>query len=652
MSNILLKLQEEFDENPFVSFDSTGQGISRGYDGTWDYTARNERLRTVNFTAVPESHRANIQRYVGKLLEYNTGKSTDNHVSVSQMVRWKDILSLISKFWGKSDFSLLSNNTEYRKFKSFIKGHYSQSTMDKIATTINTLNAAGLLDRYVKYSELRVLANDKESKQHIAMPSTIHAKVLQRVIDTVETYHPHRLEISAAMSKGIKLRDSELANELSKLHVSSLPKNKTKALNRRVARQAHKLGETIPEYRFDQKGKWVNDVLKDCLMCVALFSGARKTELLSFNHNSYHVIAGVPVLQGKTYKANKGVAKTETWVTHPIALKALELAYDMTQYARDIHKAVLNDAFDNGDITIDACQRGMRQLSSAFISTNMGVEYYGKVKSTYFLELARGLNLEKFGIVATPEEVDEFNFLNPDWYDEMAVGGSLPKLSLHDLRRSFAVFLVRNRLGNAQTIKYQFKHKNINMSHWYANYAQLARAEDLLMDESLMIEANEAMEELAVEAFDDIYNGSENLSGGGSKDIMKEKEERLGRGETIVMSREEIKVLVKNGSKSIVLLPTGAYCTNADCERLCSIESFAAEDKPCSHLVITDKSAKEMAAQRKRLIKAFTDMNDMGDYAYSRILVGYKEKICHIEHTLKSHKIPFEPFTQQIKVLA
>ncbi|WP_279157593.1 hypothetical protein [Photobacterium phosphoreum] len=651
MSNILLKLQEEFDENPFVSFDSSDQGVSRVYDDTWDYTARNESRRTVSFTAVPESHRANIQRYVGKLLEYSMDKSTDNHVSVSQMARWQEKLQSISKYWGKSDFSLLSNNTEWRKFKSSIKGHYTQVTMDSIASMINTLNAAGLLDRYVKLSELRVLANNKGSKQYIAMPSTIHAKVLQRVIDTVETYHPHRLEISAAMSKGIKLRDSELANELSKLHVSNLPVNKVMLLNKRVARQAHKLGEAIPEYRFDQTGKWVHGILKDCLMYVALFSGARRTELLSFNHNSYHVIAGVPVLQGKTYKANKGVAKTETWVTHPTALKALELAYDMTQYARDIHKAVLNDAFGNGDITKDACQRGIRQLSSAFISTNMGMDSYGKVRSAYLLDV-KGLNLEKFGIVATPEEVDEFNFLNPDWYGEMAVGGSLPKLSLHDLRRSFAVFLVRNRLGNAQTIKYQFKHKNINMSHWYANYAQLARAEDLLMDESLMIEANEAMEELAVEAFDDIYNGSENLSGGGSKGIMKEKEERLGLGETIVMSREEIKALVKNGSKSIVLLPTGGYCTNSECERLCSIESFAAEDKPCSHLVITDKSAKGMAAQRKRLIKAFTDMNDMSDYAYSRILVGYKEKICHIEHTLKDHKIPFEPFTQQIKVLA
>ncbi|MCD9496836.1 hypothetical protein [Photobacterium carnosum] len=652
MSNILLKLQEEFDENPFVSFDSSGQGVSRVYDGTWDYTARNESLRTVSFTAVPEIHRANIQRYVGKLLEYNMDKSTDNHVSVSLVSRWRDNLHRISKHWGKSDFSLLSNNSEWRKVKSSIKGHYTQATIGSIAATINKLNEAGLLDRYVKLSEIRPYANDKGSKQYIAMPSTIHAKVLQRVIDTVETYHPHRLEISYAMSKGTKLRDSELANELNKLNVSSLSKNEAKELNVRVSKQANKLGEAIPEYRLVQKGKWVNDILKDCLMCVDLFSGARRTELLSFNHNSYHVIAGVPVLQGKTYKANKGVAKTETWVTHPLALKALELAYDMTQYARDIHKAVLNEAFDNGDITKDAYQRGMRQLSSAFIATNMGMECYGKVRSAYLLLLNQGLNLDKFGIVATQEEVDEFNFLNPDWYGEMEVGGSLPKLSLHDLRRSFAVFLVRNRLGNSQTIKYQFKHKNINMSHWYANYAQLARAEDLLLDENLMSEVNEAMEELAVEAFDDIYNGSENLSGGGSKDIIKDQEERLGRGETIVMSRKELKALVKNGSKSIVLLPTGGYCTNSDCERLCSIESFAAEDKPCSHLVITDKGAKGMAAQRKRLIKAFTDMNDMGDYAYSRILVGYKEKICHIEHTLKDHKIPFEPFTQQIKVLA
>ncbi|WP_256385002.1 MULTISPECIES: hypothetical protein [Photobacterium] len=652
MSNILMKLQKEFDDNPFVSFDSNGQGVSRVYDDTWDYTARNESLRTVSFTAVSEIHRANIQRYVGKLLKYSMDKSTDNHVSVNQIKRWKDKLHRFSKSWGKSDFSLLSNNSEWRKFKSSLKGYYSERSIDEIATTINHLNEAGLLDRYVKFSELRILANDKESKQYIAMPSTVHAKVLQRVIDTVEIYHSHRLEISYAMSKGIELRDTELANVLSKLNVLSLSKSKASAPNQRVAKQAKKLGEAIPEYKFDQTGKWVHDILKDCLMCVDLFSGARKTELLSFNHNSYRVIAGVPVLQGKTYKANKGVAKTETWVTHPIALKALELAYDMTQYARDIHKAVLSEALDNGDITKDAYQRSMRELSSAFIGTNMGMQFYGKARRAYLLELNQGLNLDKFSIVATPEEVDEFNFLNPDWYGEMEVGSSLPKLSLHDLRRSFAVFLVRNRLGNAQTIKYQFKHKNINMSHWYANYAQLTRAEDLLLDENLMSEVNEAMEELAVEAFDDIYNGSENLSGGGSKDIIKEQEERLGRGETIVMSRKELKALVKNGSKSIVLLPTGGYCTNSECERLCSIESFAAEDKPCSHLIITDKGAKGMAAQRKRLIKAFTDMNDMDDYAYSRILVGYKEKIRHIEHTLKSHKIPFEPFRQQIKALA
>ena len=233
----------------------------------------------------------------------------------------------------------------------------------------------------------------------------------------------------------------------------------------------------------------------------------------------------------------------------------------------------------------------------------------------------------------------------------MKIGGSLPKLSLHDLRRSFAVFMIRSRLGNLQTIKYQLKHKNINMSDWYANNAELARIEDLLIDNDLMNEVNTAMQTLAVEAFDDIYNGSENLSGGGCHSVIKEKEKALGRGETIVLSRNELESLVQNGTKSIVLLPTGGYCTNSSCERLCSIESFSAENKPCIHLIVTDKGAKQMAAQRKRLIEAFECMNEMDDYAYSRILVGYSVKIRHIEHTLKAHKINFDPFIDSIKAL-
>lgn len=50
-------------------------------------------------------------------------------------------------------------------------------------------------------------------------------------------------------------------------------------------------------------------------------------------------------------------------------------------------------------------------------------------------------------------------------------------------------------------------------------------------------------------------------------------------GQRVYMSRAEINTLVRNGSLSIVMLPTGGYCTNASCERLCGIKEFVAENR-------------------------------------------------------------------------
>ncbi|MBF4405612.1 hypothetical protein EAY15_20810, partial [Vibrio anguillarum] len=133
------------------------------------------------------------------------------------------------------------------------------------------------------------------------------------------------------------------------------------------------------------------------------------------------------------------------------------------------------------------------------------------------------------------------------------------------------VFMAKKRLGNALTVKYQLKHRNTNMSNWYANYCELARTNQLLMDARLMSEFDVAIEASTVDAWDEIYNVSDTLSGAEGERIAQNKAERLAQGEEIVMSRNELLSLVRAGEKSIVLLPTGGYCTNRNCERLCSL---------------------------------------------------------------------------------
>lgn len=203
----------------------------------------------------------------------------------------------------------------------------------------------------------------------------------------------------------------------------------------------------------------------------------------------------------------------------PNCKKALELAYDMTEYSRNLHKESLENALCDGAISRDKYDLSISELTSSFIGLKLNKE----IRESYLLDTSNGLNIEDIDIMASDEDIEDFEILNPSWEGKLLLNGTLPKFSPHDLRRSFVVFLVRNNLGNLQTVKYQLKHKNINMSDWYANNAAIARMEGVLLDQELFNMVQEESQELAVDVFDDIYNESEVLSGGGCKDILELK---------------------------------------------------------------------------------------------------------------------------------
>lgn len=649
MSNIpQARFQHSQDENPYVTFSTQIKGVSRVLDHVWDFTAQNDNIREVRFTAIPDEHRINVQWTVFNLYQNLKEKDLASHVTVSKLARYANALSAIIRFWGKSDFSLLSTNNSWREFKQSLNGQYSIGGLEQFVTIVNQMDKVGIVNRRTKIEEFRSLAKDHNRKQHIALPPIMHAHLLENILGTIDKYHSHRNEISAVMSEALEFRDTCREEWKHKIKRYKNPELSFNILIQKLLK--NQVQHNIPNFDFDFTGHWANNILKDCIMAVVLFSGCRKSEALSMNKDSYSVIQDVSILKGLSSKGNRGVPITETWVTHPIVEKALELASDITEYSRVFHKNYLDEAQLDGAISKDFYDRAVRELDSAFITAKTPEYRKNTIRRSYLMSINKMINVDILGIV-DKENVREFDLLNPTWLGELKVNGAFPQLSLHALRRSFAVFMIRNKLGNLQTIKYQYKHKNINMSGWYANNAKLARMENILLDKELFQLVDMETEELAIEAFDDIYNHSEALSGGGGDRIAKEKEDKLQRGERIVMSRDEIKRLVQNKSLSIVLLPTGGYCTNPTCDRLCSIELFVAKNKPCEHQVFTDKSAKILAVEHKRLIKTFREINEIRDYAYSRILAGYKEKILHIENSLKVHEIDFKPFKDEIENL-
>ncbi|MBF4353848.1 hypothetical protein, partial [Vibrio anguillarum] len=410
----------------------------------------------------------------------------------------------------------------------------------------------------------------------------IHSTILKQVVQFVETYHPYRRQISEVMGKVYAYQNQMMDEELDKLgliHVDDMTESQLKAFGTKVSRRICKWPDiqAIPDFQVHRKGNWLGKLHKVCFICVGLFTGARHKELLSMNKDSYDLSpSGISKVSGFTTKGKNGNPIFTTWNTAPITKLALELAYDATQATRNYALERVKKGFQAGLITKDQYDYRLRELSSAFIAVDIPYsDEKLQVKKSFKYKVDSDgvftLNLKEFNIIATAEDVEEFNLLNPERAGDLKVGGGLPRLAPHDLRRSFVVFMVKNRLGNALTVKYQLKHRNVNMSNWYANYSELARTNELLMDSQLMDEFNEAFEEAAVDAWDDIYNVSEHLSGTEGERIAKDNAERLAQGEEVVISRSELIALVRSGDKSIVLLPTGGYCTNPDCERLCSL---------------------------------------------------------------------------------
>lgn len=639
------------DEDIVVTRTSTGEPCSYIYDDFWVYCGEKNisvvKDYKVIFTAIKNiEHRRNIQKTVYVIT------SNNSDFSIGKIKTFVSHLHKIYKIIGHTDWFRLSDNAEWRKLKDGLRGVYGCGTLEGYNSTLNKLVSSGFVDRYIEKNEIRNLSSDFIRKQqHIAIPISFYQKVLSHCIKTIEVYHSYRNEISNVMADAyiFKLNAEHDANS----SFNEVPaKNVSKSIRESATRKV-KLGaaHNIPNFNIDFTGEWIVNVLTQCIIICAFFSGARIGEILSFNKDSYNtkntINGEISIIQGITTKGNGGEAQITTWQCHSIVKDAIELAYDMTGFARNIYREQVERLFKNNSISVDEYNRGLAMLSISFISPRVNkkcnLSYVIPAVSVKTNKLLSILDLK-----ATLEDIEEFDLLNETRIGQLKLDSTLPKLTPHDFRRSFAVFMKRYGLGNAQTIKFQYKHENIVMSDYYSKNAELARMRDVILDEELVALMEEEGIRMGIDAYDEIFNKSNHLSGIEGERILKDKFESMKSGQRVYMSRAEINALIRNGSLSIVMLPTGGYCTNTSCERLCGIKEFVAEKSACQYQIVTDRSAKMLAKHRERLIQKFNALNN-GDKVMNHILSGLKQSILIIEQTLLKHEISYEPFTAKIK---
>jgi hypothetical protein len=516
----------------------------------------------------------------------------------------------------------------------------SMNYIDRIITALNHLNRHNLLHRDIDGKVFKSKFQFKDTEQNIAIPIAMYQAILTDAIKAVEMYHEHRHEIARVMKIFYGI-DAEEKNSKTK-------SQKVEATRGRVNKRVSQIRHNIPDFSIKGDGLALGIIIRHCMLVTLAFSGVRIGEAVSLSKNSYEIRVAngneVPVIKGETTKGNDGIPKTVTWQTHPIVKDALELAYDMTENLRTMYKQRINEQLNDGVLTLDNHQAAMDEVNGAFIPLRPFI-----VQSTYVQTGLSARLVEMFCyITATKADVNEFDQLNPSRAGQLKVGGSLPKLSPHDFRRTFAVFFKRYGFGSTATIKFQYKHDNINMSEYYQNNADLQAMEDILLDADLLKIMNDEGIEMAIDAFDEVYNKSEGLSGVEGKRIAKDKFKKLKDGHDIYMTRTEIEVLVRNGSLAIVKLPTGGYCTNSTCSRVGGITQFSTDKKPCIHQIVTDNQAKVILRQNSRLIKTFRALNT-GDPLECSNLIALKQKIKRNEITIQKHKLRFEAFDDEVK---
>jgi hypothetical protein len=629
-------------KNNVVTYTSDGKPLSYRYDEHWDFTGTKEYginvKPVISFINIPIKCKRDIQKTLHTLYDFYKHNPKYSTPSYSMLDAYKFGLSNIYSLTGSVIWEDLSSDVVFNRFKrKLAASNFSPYQIEsQIINVLNRLCEIGIIKKEIDGREL--MQSIVSSKQHLAIPTNMYKKILDNALSVVEKYHPLRKKICLTLTEINKVRDSCRENRRAR-------KSQKKEFE---VKYKKKIESSIPSFEIDFTGKQASEIVISCLIVVLAFSGVRKGEAVSFNSKSAkpYLISGneVWVLTGEDTKPNQGVSKAASWQSHEVAKHALELADAISRSIRKFNTRLIEDRYKTGKFNVDEYKQAIRNNTSAFLSHNMDINKVSFIINS-FNQRIQDL-VKKWGVTASGADVDEFNKLNDTRIGELSLGGFLPKLSTHDFRRSFAVFFKRHGFGTLAGIKFQYKHKNINMSGYYANNADLMAMEDLLLDEQLLDMLEEEGIKLGVEIFDDIYNESVNLSGVAGERIALDKFKKLKTDHKIFMPRDDIELLIRRGELSAVRLPSGGYCTSSSCERVCSM--FSAENAKCQFKVYTDKEAKKLKRKHTRFCEQFESLNN-GEALNNSLLYSIKQNIKLIETVLCKHNVQFIEFTSKIK---
>ncbi|MBU2970018.1 site-specific integrase [Pseudoalteromonas sp. C2R02] len=607
-------------DNKVISYYSDGEPFSYYKDDIWLILKEDVKL---NFGNLSNGFKSVCKRLIFKLL------NCDDLISKKSIgMKYIQAFSIFDKCiieCGGTDFTFINSD---KGFRDFIKVAQSRNlkykTWKNYLIILSVLKKEGVISRVINNAdELAVLlANSHRiSHQTIALPENIASNYFKVALDVVAKYHPSRRVISDTYESFIQDYNKNIEQGY------GVP------TARGYAQKNYQEQTKTIDFKLDLTGQWLSLIRAACYIVIAGFTGCRDGEVKSLTIRSYQEkkYGGmvIPVVNGIHTKVNvAGVERQTSWVTIPAVQQAIELIYDIYEFSRNAWKERAKLYFH-----IDEQQKMIKEADSLFLSYSPTARHPSAGRQGIECSLKSFVKFVNYR--ATSHDVTEFNLLNPSRKDELKVGETLIP-NPHCFRRTFAVYIVRNKLASLLDLKYQFKHLNIFMTSWYSNQANVAGYFDMMLDKELLLDIAQENHEFMTDTLYHIYNEAESLSGAEGKRI-----ESL-RGEdrsTIYLSRDEISKQVRDGQMSIIETPVG-HCTNPRCDRIC--------DAPvCKYAVVTKTKALELLPKRNLLITKFESLIEFG-LKMPNILSKLYYEIKSIEQCFKDHNIAFDVFKHDI----
>ncbi|ELI0634373.1 integrase [Vibrio harveyi] len=667
-----LHVLELYEKNDFSSLykipvtkNFSGATVSFFGDDEWDLTAYVDRKITnkykITFSDISSQPLANEFKLICFIWIYTSaGQGRSSPLKPTSLIALHSKLTQIYKYLDRLKLDSISNLSHPVLFYEFC--NHIQALNYSFISAQHIFAALGKVQKSFKYLPFSLelptdqgsgeLASEyccpskSRSDQFYAMPTSVMEKIYFWCIDFIEELHPHKELLSELASEmrlnytmGKKLVDKKIDSGTWKwLNYDSpdyrIEVNKSKPVPYKNIIESFLVGSPLEKYYLPTASRiqgWFSKVLTACYILCAAFTGMRRNELYGLHSDSFktRIFNGKTIytLQSYHHKMTQGRGQLTEWVTSPVTGKAIELAEALTRHMRVELFSSPNPMKNH--------EASCLWITQSRKSEEPKLMYEGHLR--YHFDLIA----QEAGAIVNQQVLDEFKLINPNrnplHADKKIQLGKVWRVTTHQFRRTYAVFVRRHNLCSLTAVKDQFKHLDIPTTDWYGEGSTAAELRGIEKDTELKELIKSVANEVIIDNVYRWFNSSERLYGKRGLEIMKER----GSIPSDLKTREQIQELVEKGVIDLVGT-LHSYCLAGYECRMDKVASPASCFK-CENQLIDEDKAQNWIHRHKWASEQVIYLDSINRLT-SSIESHYITQIRATERVMHYFKIPFKKF--------